>query len=247
MSFSVNLSGQAALVTGAGADTGRATALALAASGAAVVVNDINPDRAERVTAEIAAAGGRALAWQADVSNRFQVGSLIEGARDAFGRIHILVNAAGARKLGPASRLDEWDWRRLLDVNLTGAFFCAQLIGRVMADEGGGVIVNIASAAGHPNPLPDGVGYVASKAGLVGMTRQLAREYAPQGIRVNAVCPGNIDVPIEPPEQVKIPANAQARWGSPDDVASVVLFLCSDAARFITGQSINVDGGENMV
>jgi 3-oxoacyl-[acyl-carrier protein] reductase len=248
VSFSVNLSGQAALVTGAGADTGRAIALALAASGAAITVNDLNPDRAETVAQEIIKAGGRALAWQADVSNRFQVGSLIEGARDAFGGIHILINAAGAHKLGPASKLDEWDWRRLLDVNLTGAFFCTQLVGRVMADEGGGVIVNIASSAGHPNPLPDGVGYVASKAGLVGMTKQVAREYAPQNIRVNAVCPGNIENPFaDSTENQSIPANAQARWGTPDEIASVVVFLCSDAARFITGQAINVDGGENML
>ncbi|MEO8612922.1 MAG: SDR family oxidoreductase, partial [Chloroflexota bacterium] len=142
----------------------------------------------------------------------------------------------------------EWDWRRLLDVNLTGAFFCSQLVGRVMADEGGGVIVNIASSAGHPNPLPDGVGYVASKAGLIGMTKQIAREYAPQNIRVNAVCPGNIEDPFsEPAEKKSIPANAQGRWGTPDEVAAVTLFLCSDAARFITGQAINVDGGENML
>jgi 3-oxoacyl-[acyl-carrier protein] reductase len=248
MSFSVNLSGQSAIVTGAGADTGRAIALALAASGAAVTVNDLNPDRAETVAAEITAAGGQAIPWQADVANRFQVGSLIEGARDAFGRVHILINAAGAMKLGPASQLDEWDWRRLLDVNLTGAFFCTQLTGRVMADEGGGVIVNIASAAGHPNPLPDGVGYVASKAGLVGMTKQVAREFAPMNIRVNAICPGNIlDPYASTTDESQIPNNAQGRWGTEDEIASVALFLCSDAARFITGQAINVDGGESMV
>lgn len=241
MNFSVNLSGQAAIVTGAGADTGRAIALALAASGAAVVVNDLNPDRADTVAGEITAAGGQAIAWQADVSNRFQVGSLIEGGRDAFGRIHILINAAGAMKLGAASQLDEWDWRRLLDVNLTGAFFCTQLAGRVMADEGGGVIVNIASSAGHPNPLPDGVGYVASKSGLVGMTKQIAHEFAPLGIRVNVVCPGNI---LEYEDPTVIPHNAQARWGTAEEVAGVALFLCSDAARFITGQAINVDGGD---
>jgi 3-oxoacyl-[acyl-carrier protein] reductase len=244
MNFSVDLKGQNAIVTGAGADTGRAIALALAASGAAVTVNDINPDRAEKVAQEIISSGGQALGWQADVSNRFQVGSMVEAARDAFGRIHILVNAAGAMKLGPASKLDEWDWRRLLDVNLTGAFFCTQLVGRVMADEGGGVIVNLASSAGHSNPLPEGVGYVASKAGLVGMTRQLAREFAPQGIRVNAVCPGNI---LKYEDPAIVPSNAQARWGTPEEIASVVLFLCSDAARFVTGQAINVDGGENMV
>lgn len=187
-------------MTGAGADVGRAIALVLAKAGAAIVVNDLNPDRAEQVAHEIIASGGQATPWQADVSNRFQVGSLVEGARDAYGRIHILVNAAGSFKGGPMAALDEWDWRRLLDVNLTGTFFVSQLAGRVMADEGGGVIVNVASAAGHPNPLADGVGYIASKAGVLGMTKQCAREFAPLGIRVNAVCPGNIETspPIAP-------------------------------------------------
>jgi 3-oxoacyl-[acyl-carrier protein] reductase len=243
-SFRVDLSGQAAIVTGAGADVGRAIALTLAQAGAAVVVNDLNPDRAENVTQEIVSAGGRATAWQADVSNRFQVGSLVEAARDAYGRIHILINAAGAFKAVPMSKMDEWDWRRLMEVNLNSAFFVSQLAGRVMADEGGGVIVNVASSAGHPNPLAEGVGYVASKAGLIGMTKQCAREFAPLGIRVNAVCPGNIaddEIPATPPN------NAQARYGTPHEIASVVLFLCSDAARFITGQAINVDGGESML
>ncbi len=244
MNFSVDLSGQTAIVTGAGADVGRATALALAEAGAAVVVNDLNPDRADKIAAEITAGGGKAIPWQADVSNRFQVGSLVEGARDAFGRIHILVNAAGALKLGAMRTLDEWDWRRLLDVNLTGAFFCCQLVGRVMADEGGGVIVNIASSAGHPNPLPEGVGYVASKSGLVGMTKQAAHEFAPMGIRVNAVCPGSIALANMAEGE---PGNAQKRWGTAEEVAAVALFLCSDGARFITGQAINVDGGEGYL
>lgn len=225
--FTVDLSGQTAIVTGAGADVGRAIAIALAASGANVVVNDLNPDRAEQVADEIRSAGNTAIPWQADVSNRFQVGSLIENARDRFGRIHILINAAGVMKLGPMPKLDEWDWRRLLEVNLTGAFFCTQLLGRVMADEGGGVIVNIASTAGL-GTLPDGVGYVASKAGLIGMTKQCAREFAPMGIRVNAICPST---------------NADEQNSSFDDIANVALFLCSDASRLIIGQAINVDGG----
>lgn len=245
MNFSVNLQEQAAIVTGAGGGIGRAVALALASAGAAVAVNDINPDRAARVAEEIVAAGGRAVDLDADISNRFQAAGLIERARDAFGRVHILVNTAGVYKAGGIARLDEWDWRRIIDVNLTGAFFCCQLLGRVMADEGGGVIVNVASSAGHPGTLPDGVAYVSSKAGMIGLTKQVAREFAPLKIRVNAVCPGNITDEDETPKR-DIPHNAQARHGTAEEVASAVLFLCSDGASFINGQAINVDGGEHM-
>lgn len=244
--FSVSLDNQAALVTGAGNGVGKAIALALAASGAAVVCNDINEDLAESTTSEIIAAGGKALAWQADVSNRFQVGSMIERARDEYGRVSILVNAAGVFKSGAMSKLDEWDWRRLLDVNLTGAFFCCQLLGRVMADEGGGVMVNVASTAGHPDPITEGIGFVASKTGMVGMTKQAAQELAPVGVRVNAVCPGYVRELDRDFDAENVP-NALGRLGTPDEVADVVLFLCSDAARFMTGQCIHVDGGGSMV
>ncbi len=241
--FTVDLRGHAALVTGAGADVGRAAALALARSGAAVVVNDINPDRPDEVAALIAEHGGRALAWQADVANRFQCASMIEAGRDAFGRVDILINAAGVQRVGPMDKVDEWDWRRAIDVNLTGAFFCTQLLGRVMAEEGGGIIVNIASTAGDGLTPAEGISYTASKAGVIGLTRQSARELAAHGIRVNAVCPGNVD---EEFSSVQIPANALGRLAAPDEIADVVLFLCSDAARFITGQSLRVDGGEAM-
>lgn len=239
--FSVRfLAGKAAIVTGAGAGSGAATALALASAGANVMVNDINPDSAERTAEAIMAGGGRAMAFQGDVCNRFQAAALIETARDTYGQIHILVNAAGVYKPEPLARIDEWDWRRHLDVNLTGTFFCTQLMGRVMADEGGGIIVNIASAA-YNSTLPEGAGYIASKAGIVALTRQAARELAQHNIRVNAVCPGNI-VEADMPE-VASPNNALARMGLPEEVADVVLFLCSDASRFITGQAIVVDGG----
>lgn len=225
--FKVDLSGHTALVTGAGAFIGRAVARALAAAGAKVIVSDFNPDRVERVAEEITSAGGQAFSWQADVSNRFQVGSLIESARDAYGRINLLINAAGAVNTTPMLNLDEWDWRRLLDMNLTGAFFCSQLLGRVMAEEGGGVIVNITPSV---RKSEGGVSYVAAKAGVIGLTQRCALEYAPHGIRVNVVCPGS----IADTNQI----------GTPDDVANVVLFLCSDAANFINGQAIHVDGGE---
>lgn len=241
--FSVDLRGHAAIVTGAGADVGRAAALALARAGAAVLVNDLNPDRPDEVVAIIAEHGGRALAWQADVANRFQCASMIEGARDAFGRVDMLVHAASVQRLGPMDKLDEWDWRRVLDVNLTGAFFCTQLMGRVMAEEGGGVIVHIGATAGTGLTPPDGVSYTASKAGLIGLTRQSARELAPHGIRVNAVCPGNLDEEFGGSTR---PSNAMGRLGSPEEIADVVLFLCSDAARFVTGQALCADGGEAM-
>jgi 3-oxoacyl-[acyl-carrier protein] reductase len=235
--FSVRLNGHAAIVTGGGAELGRACALSLARAGAAVVVGDVNPDSADETALRITEAGGRALALHADVSNRFQASALIEGARDAFGRITLLVNAASIFRSGPLDRLDEWDWRRVIDVNLTGAFFMTQLLGRVMADEEGGAIVNLASFAGAGRTLPDGVSYTASKAGLLGLTQQAARELAPRGVRVNAVCPGAVsDYPPHGPE------NALGRPASDDDIAAAVLFLLSDGARFITGQALHVDG-----
>ncbi len=246
----VNLKGQTAVVTGGGIGTGRAVALALARAGAQVVVNDLNPDRADSVAAEIVAAGAQALPLQGDVSNRFQVSALIENARDRFGGIHLLINAAGVYRPGDLLKLDEWDWRRALDVNLTGAFFCSQLLGRVMADENEpphrGVIVNIAAAAPTSGgTLRSGVGYVASKAGMIGLTQQTAREFAPFGIRVNAVCPANIDGEEPPPaDAASIPLG---RLGSADEVANAVLFLCSDAASYITGQALVVDGGASLL
>ncbi|MBE0689338.1 MAG: SDR family oxidoreductase [Anaerolineae bacterium] len=223
----------AALVTGAGGGNGRAIALALGAAGAAVVCGDINPDRADGTAQAIIDGGGRALAWHVDVANRFQVSAMIEGGRDAFGRLDILVNAAGVFKGGGIDLLDEWDWRRILDVNLTGAFFCTQLLSRVMAEEGGGVIVNIASDAAHPNPLAEGIAYAASKTGVIGMTIQAAQELKAHKIRVNAVCPGDIDEGDGTPPRTETPA-------APEQIAPLVLFLCSDAAQLITGQAIHI-------
>lgn len=246
-SFAVRLDGHAALVTGAGGGVGESIAKALARAGAAVVVNDLNPDRADTVAEAIAAQGGRSLAWQADVANRFQAASMIEAGRDAFGHLTILINAAGVYKTGDMLKLDEWEWGRILEVNLTGAFYCTQLLSRVMKDEGGGTIINIAASMGSGRTLPEslgGIGYTTTKTGLIGLTRQAARELAPYNIRVNAVCPGAIlddDAPPPPPDAIPM-----RRHGTFEEVASVVLFLVSDAARFMTGQALYVDGGDSL-
>src|SRR5258707_12261362 len=212
MNFSVDLNGKVALVTGAGDGIGRAVALALARAGAAVGVNDLNPDRADKVTEEIIAAGGQAMPWSGDVSNKFQVAANIEALRDRFTHLHILVNAAGIQRATSLIKLDEYDWRRIIEINMTGTFFCTQLAGRVMAGEGGGVIVNLASAYGHPLPWADNSAYVASKPGIVGFTREAAREFAAHSLRTNGSSPGDItehsntDInPTNPPCAMRTP------------------------------------------
>ena len=249
--MNTGLGGKIALVTGAGRGIGRAIASGLARAGAMVAVNDINPDSCERVAAELASASA---ALHADVSNKHAVQAMIDGVLERWGRLDILVNNAGVEPHASLLTLDEWDWRRTIDVNLTGPFLCTQSAARVMKDTGGGVVVNIASIAGRAGGLRDRSAYVASKTGLIGLTKECARELAVYHIRVNAVCPGVIETEMtallrQNEEQMKrwLEDIPQGRLGTPDDVVGLVLFLCSDAAAYITGQAINVDGGKVMV
>ncbi len=245
---------QVVLVTGAGRGIGKALALAFAAEGARVAVNDVNPDSCEATALAIKTRGGEAVACHADVANKMAVQSMLIDLEDRWGRVDVLINNAGVEPHKPILQLDEWDWNRTIDVNLKGAFICSQSVGRMMQKQGGGVIVNIASIAGRAFGLRDRSAYVASKTGLIGFTKECAREFAAYDIRVNAVCPGVIVT--EMTAHLRDNAAQMKKWlediplgrlGEPDDVTGLVMFLCSDAARYITGQAINVDGGKVMM
>jgi NAD(P)-dependent dehydrogenase (short-subunit alcohol dehydrogenase family) len=253
----LRLDEKVAIVTGAGQGLGEAIAHTLAKSGAKVAVNDLNPDRAERVAAAIRADGGDAIGIAADISNKFQCVHLIETTRAEWGRLDILVNNAGIEPVESVLKLDEWDWDRCIDVNLKGTFMMSQLCGRVMVDEnqerGGGVIVNISSIAGVEIPLMHRAVYCASKAGMVGFARECAREFAQYGIRVNTIVPGVFITPMT--EKARQNPDMMAKWmreipmerlGDAEEVASAVLFLCSDASSYMTGTTLTVDGGKVM-
>jgi len=183
------LDGRVALVIGAGDGPGRAIALSLAGSGAAVMAAHVNPTLADATAAAIRAADGRALGWQVDISSRFQVAAMIERLRDEFGGLHIVVNAWWVNKRQPFLTLDEYDWRQVIEINLSGAFFTGQLAGRVMADEGGGAIVQLLPpvAPGAAEQAP----YAASAAGIAALCAAMALELEPLGVRVLPVPAGD--------------------------------------------------------
>ncbi|NWG16004.1 MAG: glucose 1-dehydrogenase [Chloroflexi bacterium] len=249
--FSVNLAGRVALITGAGRGIGKAIAQGFADSGARVAVNDIDAAAAALTAGTLA---GEANAYPVDVSDSSAVQQMVEQVVADFGRLDFLVNNAGIEPKVSILEMAVADWQRTLDVNLSAIFYASQAAGWVMRAAGAGVIVNIGSIAGHNIPLKDRAAYVASKAGLVGFTRECAREFAAYGIRVNAVCPGVIETEMtahsraNPEQMAKWLADIpMQRLGLPEEVVGLVLFLCSDAARYLTGQAINVDGGKVML
>jgi NAD(P)-dependent dehydrogenase (short-subunit alcohol dehydrogenase family) len=242
---------QVVLVTGAGRGTGRAIALAFAAQGAIVAANDLTPVNLDETVRQIETGGGRARPYIFDVAKKMPVQAMVDRVVQELGRIDILVNNAAVEPRASLLEMDEWDWNRTLEVNLSGAFYTIQSVGRIMRQQGGGMIVNIASSAGRAHGLEQRAAFVASKMGLLGLTREAARELASYNIRVNAVCPGLIESGRLPPVKATQPPDSiqpvpQGRLGSPEEVAALVLFLCSPAAAYITGQAINVDGGMLM-
>ena len=237
--------GQVVVVTGAGKGIGRAIAEKFAAAGAHVVVNDIRADAVDAVVAAITASGGTAVGVTADVSDSAQVATIFDTAIEAFGTVDVLVNNAGI--VSPMLHFLEADeawWRRIIDVNLTGHFLCSHRAARIMVDQGAGVIINM-SSGGAPRAHRAFTAYDASKGGIEALARAMALDLGPYGIRVCALVPGSIDCEGMDEEARRLRGEniPLGRPGDPDDMAGPALFLASDAARYITGDAIRVDGG----
>lgn len=244
------MSQRTALVTGSSRGIGRATALALAKEGKDIVVASPELDLNEQVAAEIRALGRKALTVNLDLCSQLSIKEAFAAALQEFGRIDILVNNAGITRDGLAVRMKPEDWNLVLQINLSGAFFAAQQALPGMMRERWGRIVNISSVVGRAGN-PGQANYVSSKAGIIGLTKALAQEMGVRNITVNAVAPGFIatDMTAALPQEVKdrmLAAIPLKRMGTPEDVAAAVSFLVSDAAAYITGHVLDVNGGMYM-
>lgn len=248
--MSKELTGKVAVVTGAGRNIGRAIALTLAEGGASVLVNArSNRTEAEAVAREVEAAGGKAIVHIGDVADAKSVQAMADAAVRQLGRIDILVNNAALRREKSFAEMDYAEWREILDVTLDGAFHCTKACLPSLRKSGQGTVVNIGGLSAHTG-AKNRAHVVTAKAGIVGFTRALANDLAADGITVNCVVPGLIGTPRpkdrpEPAHHLTHNTITGAR-GKPEDVAAMVRFLCSPAARYITGQAIHANGGAFM-
>jgi NAD(P)-dependent dehydrogenase (short-subunit alcohol dehydrogenase family) len=242
------LAGQAALVTGAGQGIGKAIALRFAQEGADIAVLDVNGETAASTAEDVRALGRRAVVVVVDVSDPDAVEAAVQAVSAELGRLDVLVNNAGVEKRGAFLEIEPDDWRRQIDVNLSGTFYCSQAAAREMARRGYGRIVNVSSVAGLIGPI-DLAAYGAAKAGIVGLTRAAALDLADHGITVNAIAPGPIETELmlgawsaealkERPQHAAIP-----RFGTVEEIAHAALFLAAPDSGFITGVTVSVDGG----
>ncbi len=251
MSNFLSLTGRNALVTGAARGIGKAIAENLAARGAKIVIADLRIDLAAETAAEIAAkTGSETIALEVDVAKQESVKAMVKEALEKFGKIDILVNNAGITRDGLTMRMKESDWDLVLNINLKGAFNCAQALSRSMMKERYGRIINISSVNGIVGQAGQ-ANYSSSKAGLIGLTKALAKEFGSRNITVNAVAPGFIETELtrELPEELRelsLKLTPMGRFGSPQDVANAVAFLAAEESSFITGEVLKVDGGMVM-
>jgi NAD(P)-dependent dehydrogenase (short-subunit alcohol dehydrogenase family) len=251
--FRVDFDGQVALIAGGATGIGAACAKAFAAAGAAVVIADVDVEAAGEVVASITAAGGAARLVACDVADEAQVEALVAGIVATEGRLDIAHANAGLESMQKASEASPAHWNRVIGVNLTGVFLVCSAALRHMYRQGSGSLI-ITSSPHALATVPDAAAYAASKGGVHALMRSLALEAAPAGIRVNAIVPGTIDTPMiqreasvaaDPDEQIKrfAASHPLGRLGRPEEVASVAMFLASDAASFVTGSAVSVDGG----
>jgi len=245
----MRLKGKVTIVTGGGQGIGEAISLSFSREGSDVLVADIKPKAAEKVSKEIEAMGRKSLSFNLDVSDGKQVKEMIKAALNYFGKIDILVNVAGMAKKSSFENLSEDDWDRVIAVNLKGTFLCSQAAGREMIKQGGGCIINIASVAGHTPEVYTGA-YSPSKAGVLLLTRAMAVEWAKYRIRVNAISPGAITTPLtdyvyntEALKKTRAKAVPMNRFGRPEEIANTAIFLASEESSYITGHAIVADGG----
>ena len=249
MTLLKSLEGQTAIVTGASRGIGKAIAISLAKEGAEVIINySSSLENANKVVSEINSFGGNAYPIQADISNENSVNELMKAVLGINNQIDILVNNAGITKDGLLMRMKTDDWGRVLNLNLSGVFYCTRAVVRQMLKQKKGRIVNIPSVSGIMGNAGQ-ANYSAAKAGVIGLTKSAAKEFASRGITVNAVAPGFIstDMTKDLNSQEILTAIPLGRFGNPEDVAGVVRFLASDpSAAYITGQTIRVDGGMTM-